>query len=147
MPDKSLLKIINITSFITGAVLGLIPLIPALIWIAFLLVMFGVAPFIIIYLKHLKLLDQIDTERSLLIGMLSGSVAFVGFSIVYFPVAFILQLIFKIQSFIWIKAIMVNIGFIIPMVIFIALLCGLMNMFSGFVTAYLYDYFEAKKKG
>ena len=132
MPDKSLLKIINITSFITGAVLGLIPLIPALIWIAFLLVMFGVAPFIIIYLKHLKLLDQIDTERSLLIGMLSGSVAFVGFSIVYFPVAFILQLIFKIQSFIWIKAIMVNIGFIIPMVIFIALLCGLMNMFSGF---------------
>ena len=147
MMDKSLIKIISMTSFITGAVLGLIPLIPPLVWIAFLLVMFAIAPFIIIYLKHLKLIETVETEKSLAIGMLSGSVAFIGFSMIYFPIAFILHLIFKIQSFLWIKTIMVNIGFIIPMVIFTALLCGLMNMFSGCATAYTFEYLRNKNRG
>ena len=147
MIDKYLLKIICLCSLIVGAFLGIIPLIPAFIWIAFIGVMFFVAPFIIIYLKKLNLIKSIETEKCLAIGAISGTVAFLGFAIIYFPIAFILNLIFKIQSFIWIKVIFFNIGFLLPMVILIALLCGLLNMFSGFLTAYFYEYFNQKNRG
>lgn len=145
MLDKSLLKIICVFSFISGAVLGIIPLIPAFIWIAFFCVMFLVAPFIIIYLKKLNLIEDIEAEKSLLIGAISGTASFLGFACLYFPIAFILQLIFKIQSFLWIKVLFFNFGFLIPMVILIALLSGLLNAFSGFLTAYFYQYFKPKK--
>lgn len=147
MFNKDLLKIICICSLITGAIIGVIPLIPAFTWIAFLTVMFFVAPFIIIYMKKLNFIKEIDLERSLAIGGIAGSVAFLGFSIIYFPIAFILQLIFKIQAFLWIKVLFTNFGFLIPMVILIALLCGLLNMFSGFLTVYIYEYFKQIKKG
>lgn len=147
MINKALLKIIFICSFIIGGILGLIPLIPAFIWIAFLAVMFLVAPFIIIYLKKLNLISNVETERCMFIGSISGASAFLGFATIYFPIAFILNLIFKIQSFLWIKVIFMNIGFLIPMIILIALLCGLMNTFSGFLTAYLYEYFKPKNRG
>ncbi|HIS90006.1 TPA: hypothetical protein IAA87_11380 [Candidatus Avigastranaerophilus faecigallinarum] len=147
MINKALLKIIFICSFIIGGILGLIPLIPAFIWIAFLAVMFLVAPFIIIYLKKLNLISNVETERCMFIGAISGASAFLGFATIYFPIAFILNLIFKIQSFLWIKVIFMNIGFLIPMIILIALLCGLMNTFSGFLTAYLYEYFKPRNRG
>ena len=147
MINKALLKIIFICSFIIGGILGLIPLIPAFIWIAFLAVMFLVAPFIIIYLKKLKLISNVETERCMFIGAISGASTFLGFATIYFPIAFILNLIFKIQSFLWIKVIFMNIGFLIPMIILIALLCGLMNTFSGFLTAYLYEYFKPRNRG
>ena len=147
MLNKSTIKIIVITSIITGAILGLIPLIPALIWIALFAVMFFIAPFIIIYLKKLKILQEITMEQSLLIGGISGASAYIGFTVVYFPVAYILYLIFKIQSFLWIKVIITNFGFLLPMVILIALLCGLLNMFSAFLTVYIYDMVKQKNRG
>lgn len=147
MINKALLKIIFICSFIIGGILGVIPLIPAFIWAAFLAVMFLVAPFIIIYLKKLNLIKDVETEKCMVIGAISGISAFLGFSVIYFPIAFILNLIFKIQSFLWIKVIFTNFGFLIPMVILISLLCGLMNTFSGFLTAYFYEYFKPRNRG
>ena len=144
MIDKSLSKIIVITSLVSGAVLGVIPLIPAFIWIAFILLMFFISPFIIVYLSRLNLIKTIDIENSLIIGAISGFSACLGFALIYFPIAFILQLIFKVQSFIWIKVIFVNFGFLIPMIIFTALLCALFNTFSAFITAYFYSYFVNK---
>lgn len=145
MISKSLFKIIAICSFIIGAIIGVFPLIPALIGLAFFVVMFGIAPFMLIYLKKLNILKSIEMEESLVIGAISGAVALLGFTAVYFPIAFILQLIFKIQSFIWIKVLFVNIGFLIPMIILIALTSALLNAFSGFLTAYFYQYFQTKK--
>ena len=145
MISKPLFKIIAVCSFIIGAIIGVLPLIPAFIGLAFFLVMFGIAPFILIYLKKLNILKTIEMEQSLVIGSISGAVALLGFTTVYFPIAFILQLIFKIQSFIWIKVLFVNIGFLIPMIILIALTSALLNAFSGFLTAYFYQSFQAKK--
>ena len=145
MISKPLFKIIAVCSFIIGAIIGVLPLIPAFIGLAFFLVMFGIAPFILIYLKKLNILKTIEMEQSLVIGSISGAVAVLGFTTVYFPIAFILQLIFKIQSFIWIKVLFVNIGFLIPMIILIALTSALLNAFSGFLTAYFYQSFQAKK--
>ena len=145
MISKQLFRIIAICSFIIGAILGVFPLIPALIGISFFLLMFGVAPFMLIYLRKLNILKSIEIEESLVIASISGAVALLGFATIYFPIAFILQLIFKIQSFIWIKVLFVNIGFLIPMVILIALTSALLNAFSGFLTAYFYQSFKAKK--
>lgn len=145
MINKQLFKIIAIFSFILGGILGIFPLIPALIGLSFFVVMFGIGPFMLIYLKKLNILKSIEIEESLVISSISGGIAILGFAVVYFPIAFILQLIFKIQSFIWIKVLFVNIGFLIPMVILIALTSALLNAFSGFLTAYFYQYFKIKK--
>ena len=145
MFNKSLLKIICVFSFITGGLIGFIPLIPFLIPTAYLLIMFFTAPFIIIYLKKLDLISNISTEQTLILSSISGSLAFLGFSIIYFPIAFLLNLIFKIQDFIWIKVLFTNFMFLIPMVILISLLCGLLNAFSGFLTIYLYEFFKKNK--
>ena len=146
MIDKSLIKIIIVSSLISGAVLGIIPLIPALIWVAFIFLMFFISPFILIYMKKLDLIQDIDIENSLVIGAIAGFSACFGFALIYFPIAFILQLIFKIQSFIWIKVLFVNFGFLIPMIVFTAMLCALFNTFSAFITAYFYSYFNNKGK-
>lgn len=145
MISKPLFKIIAVCSFILGAILGVFPLIPALIGLSFFIVMFGIAPFMLIYLRRLNILKSIEMEQSLAVGAISGAVAILGFATVYFPIAFILQLIFKIQSFIWIKVLFVNIGFLIPMVFLIALTSALLNAFSGFLTAYFYQSFQNKK--
>ena len=145
MFSKSLLKIILISSFITGVIFSIFTLIPPLIWIIFILLMFCVSPFIIIYLKKLNLIKNIEIEQCLVIGALSGAASFIGFSVVFFPSAFVLHLIFNIQSYIWIKVLLQNIGFIVPMILFIALLSALLNMFSGFLTAYFYQYINTNK--
>ena len=145
MLDKTFIKIICICSFITGAILGIIPLIPVLFWTAFLIEMFLVAPFMIIYMNKLKLIENIDMGKCLSIGAISGGVSFLGFSLVFFPLAFIINLIFKTDSFLWIKVLFNNFGFVIPMIIFTALLSSLLNMFSGFLTMYFYAYFGKTK--
>ena len=147
MFDKSLIKIISISSFIVGVIIGIIPLIPSLMWLALLLITLSVAPFIIIYLKKLKLIETVEIDKSMIMGALSGTVSFLGFSVVYFPIAFILNLIFKIQSFLWVKVVITNLGFLIPMIILTALLCGLINAFSGFMTAYIYEYIQQRNRG
>ncbi len=136
MIDKLLLKTVIIFSFIIGAGLGIIPLIPAFIWLAFLLLTLFVAPFMLIYLKHLEFIKEYNMEQILTVGAISGFFSCLGFALLYFPIAFILQLIFKIQSFIWIKVLFTNIGFLIPMVILTALISALTNAFSAFLTSY-----------
>ncbi len=145
MPDKQLLKILSISSFITGAVIGLIPLIPPLVFIAYLLIMFCTAPFMLIYFKHLDLIKEITTEQTLIISAVSGAISFSGFSLIYFPLAFILSLIFKIQEFIWIKVLVSNFVFLVPMVVLMSLLSALLNSFSGFITMYLHGFFFKKR--
>ncbi len=145
MINKPLFKIICLCSIITGGIVGIFPLIPALTSVAFLAVMFLIAPFILIYFKNLNILKELNMEQSIAISAISGATAFLGFAVVYFPIAFILNLIFKIKCFIWIKVIFSNIGFLVPMVILTALLCALTNAFSGFLTVYFYQYLKQKR--
>ncbi len=146
MFSKSLLKIIIVFSFITGALTGVIPLIPALVSAGFLIIMFFIAPFIIIYLKRLNLIKDMSTEQTLLISAIAGAAAFLGFAVVYFPIACILNLVLKIQDFIWIKVLVTNFVFLIPMVLLMAMLAALLNAFSGFITIYFYQFFSKNNK-
>lgn len=145
MIDKQLVKTLCIFSALIGAAIGLIPLIPALTGLAFTLLMFLVAPVVIYYFNKLKLLKDFDMEKCLVIGSVSGAMACVGFCIVYLPIAFLLQLIFKMQSFIWIKVLFVNFGFLIPMIIFMALAGALFNAFSAFLVSYFINLKQDKQ--
>ena len=144
MIDKQLVKTLCIFSALIGAAIGLIPLIPALTGLAFVLLMFMISPVVIFYFEKLKLLKDFDMEKCLVLGAVSGAMACIGFCIVYLPVAFLLQLIFKVQSFIWIKVLFVNFGFLIPMVIFVALAGALFNAFSAFLVSYFIQFKQNK---
>ncbi|MBE7704615.1 MAG: hypothetical protein E7Z90_02235 [Cyanobacteria bacterium SIG29] len=146
MINKELLKVLSIFSIIIGAILGVLPLIPALTGIAFFLLLFIVSPFILIYFKHIKIIEDYNMEKCLIIGAISGAIACVGFTLIYFPIAFILQLIFKINSFIWIKVLFTNIGFVIPMVFFTSIISAISNSFSAFLIAYYFEFIKQNKQ-
>lgn len=146
MMNYSFFKILFIFSVITGAILGILPLVPQMSGLAFILLMFFVSPFIIIYFRKLNLIKSAESINWPVIGAISGASAAVGFAIIYFPAAFILQLLFKIQAFIWIKVLFLNIGFLIPMVILTALISALLNAFSAFLTAYFLSSFNKNKQ-
>lgn len=146
MINKELLKVLSIFSIIIGAILGVLPLIPALTGIAFFLLLFIVSPFTLIYFKHIKIIEDYNMEKCLIIGAISGAIACVGFTLIYFPIAFILQLIFKINSFIWIKVLFTNIGFVIPMVFFTSIISAISNSFSAFLIAYYFEFIKQNKQ-
>ena len=141
MFSKTLLKVICVFSFILGAILGVVPIIPALFWTILLIQMFLVAPFIIIYLKKLKLVSDLDVNKCIFIGGISGAVSFLGFSVTFFPIAFIIDLIFKVDSLFWVNVVVKNFAFLIPMILLIAFLSAIMNMFSGFITLFFCEQF------
>lgn len=146
MKNCSFWQILCIFSAIIGAIIGVLPLIPALTSIAFTILMFFIAPFVILYFRKLKLIKTIEIEKWMIVGAVSGAVATIGFTVLYFPIALILQLIFKIQSFIWIKVLFTNIGYLIPMVLLTALISALLNAFSSFLLAYFMAYFNQNKQ-
>ena len=146
MKNNSFWQILCDFSAIVGAIIGVLPLIPALTGKAFIILMFLVAPFVILYFKKLNIIKSIEMEKWMIIGAISGATATIGFAMLYFPIAFILQMIFKIQSFIWIKVLFVNIGFLVPMVLLTALIGALLNAFSAFLLAYFMAYFTRNKQ-
>lgn len=145
MIDKQLTKTLCIFSMIIGALTGIIPLIPALTGLAFTILMFAVAPIVLFYFKKLNLIENFEMEKCLTIGAISGAMACIGFSIVYFICAVLLYLLFKIQAFLWIKVLFANFGFMIPMIIFMALAVALFNAFSAFLVSY-FIYFKQNKE-
>ena len=145
MIDKQLTKTLCIFSMIIGALTGIIPLIPALTGLAFTILMFAVAPIVLFYFKKLNLIENFEMEKCLTIGAISGAMACVGFSIVYFICALFLHFLLKIQAFLWIKVLFANFGFMIPMIIFMALAAALFNAFSAFLVSY-FIYFKQNKE-
>lgn len=147
MTDKNTLKIIFIISLITGGITGVLQLIPAFIWVTSLILMFLPGPVTVLYLNRQNLSEISNTEKTVVISAISGAFSVLGFCLTYLPVAFILYLIFKIPSFLWVKVIFNNFGFIIPMIIFSGLLSALLNSFSGFLTVYFYNILFGNKRG
>lgn len=141
-----LFKIIVIISILTGAMFGVIALIPFLSFFVMIILMFFMAPFILIYFKHLNLISDTDMNKSMIYGAVSGFSAFIGYSVIFFPMAFVIDLIFKTQTFFWVKVVCQNFLFIILTVFFTAFLCAMLNAFSGFLTSYVFEYFNKSKR-
>ena len=146
MLSKSMIKIISIISLMVGAMMGLLAVIPPITFWVITALMLLIAPFIIIYFKKLNLLKEVEIEKGMLIGAISGFFSFIGFSIIFFPVGFLIDAIFKIASLLWVKVIIQNFIFLVGMVFLIALLCAMFNAFTGFLTAHMFQYFKISKR-
>lgn len=142
MTKNPIFKIIFIVSALTGAIAGVVALIPVISFMVLIILMFLMAPFIIIYFNNLKLIENPDIDKSIIYGSLSGFSGFLGFSVIFFPIAFIVDLIFKTQTFLWVKVVCQNFIFLTGTVFFTALLCALLNAFTGFLTAYIFQYYK-----
>ncbi len=136
MEQKSLLKIISIVSLLTGAIAGVVSVIPFLSFLLMITVMFFMAPFIIIYLKHLNIIQDTQIDKSMIYGAMSGFTGFIGYSLTFFPIAFVIDSIFKTQTFFWVKIVCQNFLFTLTLIFFTSLLCAMFNAFSGFLTSY-----------
>ena len=144
MFNNQLIKIIIIVSLLSGAISGIISLIPAVTFFIIIMIMFLTAPFIIIYFKSLNLIKDLSIDQCMITGAVSGFSSFIGFSLIFFPIAFLIHLFFKLEPFIWVKVICQNLLFIIGIVFFAAILSGMLNAFTGFLTGYLYQSFRNK---
>ncbi len=144
MEQKSLIKIITIVSVLTGAITGVVSVIPFLSFLLMITVMFFMAPFIIIYLRHLNIIKDTQIDKSMIYGAISGFTGFIGYSLTFFPIAFIIDSIFKTQTFFWVKVVCQNFLFTLTLIFCTSLLCAMFNAFSGFLTSYTIQYINKR---
>ncbi len=138
-----LLKQISILSLILGAALGLITIIPYIGLISFLVCVFASGSLVLIYMKNLELVGELDTKMWAIYGSISGFIAFIGFSVSFVPLATIIGLIVKTSYYLGVS-LMFRMGFFITilMVFFVALIAALMNGFGSMATSYAIRLYE-----
>lgn len=146
--NKLLFKQISILSAIFGCMLGIISLIPIIRNITAIGITFFLAPAVIIYLKKLNILKDINIKTGMIIGTISGIVSITAFIITLTPIDLLLGLFIKNGYIEWISILIKNAGFFnyILILLFLWVLNGTTNAFSGFATAYLYEILKGMKE-
>jgi hypothetical protein len=144
-----LLKQISLFSALIGLIVGLLSLIPFINGIVFPLYFLVLSAGIIIYLKKNNILGNISIKEGAIIGGVIGVTSFIAFCCVYIPLIIVVHFIqgmMHVQFSNWIGNIIVScfssglaVFTLIFLLVFMAFLCGLMNAFSGAVTAYIYE--------
>lgn len=81
-----------------------------------------------------------NEQSGLAYGALSGFIAFIGFVVTFLPLAFLLALLFKESYYTGISMILKG-GFTltITLIVFIGILCAMMNSFSGLASIYFFN--------
>ena len=83
-------------SLILGAFIGIVSLIPAVIGFSLFVLMFLMAPIVIIYMKkNEKHIGVLNNEQGAILGAIIGFVSAVGFFASFSPLVCVLKLIFK----------------------------------------------------
>lgn len=134
------IKNLAIISLIFGAISGVLALIPIFGILILLILIFCSSFLIIVFMKKFALLPNPNEQTGMLWGGISGFFAFIGFSIIFLPSSFILSLIFKMSYYTGIGMIMKS-GFsiMITLVLFLAILCAMMNAFAGLASIYVFN--------
>ena len=145
--SKLLIKQVSILSAILSAILGILALIPIIRNAAVLVVTILIAPIVLIYLKKLNILEEIDIQKGMILGTIIGVVSTFVFILVFTPFDLLLSLFIKDGYIYWIASLIKNAGFFVysMLLFFICILGGLTNAFSGLATAYLYDFLGKMK--
>ncbi len=140
-----LLKQISILSLIVGAVLGVISLIPYIAILSFLLCVFAAGSAILIYMKHLELVGELDIKLWTIYGSISGFVTFLGFCITFVPLATLIGIIIKTSYYLGVSIIFkMSLPILILIVIFVGLIAALMNGFGAMTTSYLIELYKSQ---
>ena len=134
-----LLKQICLLSVLVGLGVGVITIIPFIGSIVFILYFLLIAAGLIIYLTRNGILGELTIKEGGIIGAVIGTASFFGMCVTYIPLIIVKQFIFYdfigkmiAASF---TSVLTLVGLLF-MMIFTALLCGLMNCFTGAVTVY-----------
>ncbi len=137
--NRVLVKNIAILSAIFGVICGLLAPVPYI----GTLILFGVflfsAPLVMVYLIMDGKLDLTTTQDSIVQGAFAGFVSGVVFSGVYAFMAFLLGIFFHYSSNFILTTMISNspVWLLIVFIIFIGVLFGTTNAFTGFLTYYI----------
>ncbi len=146
--NKKVLKQVSLLSIFLGAVLGVITIIPYLGEIAFWILMCLSSTVVILFMKKFSMLKITSVQESAVLGAIIGFISFVGFSIFYIPIIIVLARFLQYYPNYGVSMALNNasLGLIIVLVIFIGVLAGTINAFSGFLTYYGIDFFQLMNK-
>ncbi|MCM1265148.1 MAG: hypothetical protein NC200_03025 [Candidatus Gastranaerophilales bacterium] len=137
-----LLKQIGLFSVLIGLIIGAITPIPIIGPFVFTMYFLALSAGIIIYLKKNNILGDITVKEGGIIGAVIGFTSFIALACVFIPISALCGFIFHdfLGRFI---ADCFTGGLTFVLLIFLlflfALLCALMNGFTGAVTAYVYE--------
>ncbi len=144
-----LLKQISLISAFTGAVLGIITVIPYISLLSFMILVICLSAFVLVYLKKNDLIGMISIKEGCQFGALIGFISFIAFSIVYAPLSILLGWLVPSYTQGFLRFFMTSFGSFIVMVLLMILTAGisaLFNGFSGLVTAYVYGLITGIRK-
>ncbi len=141
------IKELSLLSAIFGAALGIVTLIPYIGIISFLICTFAAGSIILCYMQKMKLIGETDIKNWSINGAISGLVAFIGFSLVFIPIAALIGAITK-TSYHYGITIMFKNGFfmLLFLIAFVAITSALTNGFGAMVTAYTIKFYESQIK-
>ena len=144
----NILKQISLLSLFLGGALGIITIIPFIGEVAFWVLMCASAFIVIAFMTKLEMINIQTVKESVVIGSIIGFVSFIGFSVFYIPITILLIKLFNFSTNYGVSLALsqASFGLIIVMVLFISVLCGTINAFSGFLTYYGIDLYKMLNK-
>lgn len=146
--NKLLFKQISILSGIFGAILGILSLIPVIRNISVICVALLIAPVVIIYLKKLDIIKEVDLKSGMIMGTVAGVASIITFVLAFTPIDLLLSLFLKNGYIYWMATLIKTAGFFVyfMLLFFTCILNAITNAFSGVATAYLYEVLKGMKE-
>lgn len=138
----SLIKLILMISAFLGITAGFLSAVPYIGgWIFFILMCFT-SVIELGFLIKVGILRLDTVQESIVIGGLIGFLSFIAFSIVYMPLVLILRSVFNYYTNFGVVLALQNssLPLIIVISVFMAVLSGAINAFTGFVTYYVSEF-------
>lgn len=146
--DKSLLKLILFISIFIGVLAGVLTAVPYIGELAFWILLCLSAVIEMAFLIKVGVLELESVQESVTVGGIIGFVSFMSFSVVYMPIVLILLKLFKFYTNYGVAVMLgaANIGIIILLAVFMAVLSATINAFTGFLTYYIYEFIKTLDK-
>ena len=111
--NKLLFKQISILSGIFGAILGILSLIPVIRNISVICVALLIAPVVIIYLKKLDIIKEVDLKSGMIMGTVAGVASIITFVLAFTPIDLLLSLFLKNGYIYWMATLIKTAGFFV----------------------------------
>ena len=94
--DIELIKKTSILGLLLGAVVGLFSIIPILTGLGILIVMFFSSSIVLCYINYFEKLElSLNNLQSMIAGAIIGAASTIGFFIIYTPMIYIINIVFK----------------------------------------------------
>lgn len=143
-----LLRQICVLSILFGLIAGILTLIPFVGTFSFIFLICFIAPVVIWLLVKYGCISLSSMNEGIIIGAISGFVAYLAFSIIYIPISVVLMKLFHFAANYGVGIMLNNAGFFILFItsIFMGVIGATINAFTGFITFYVFEFINSLKK-